>query len=38
MSPWSNPLDLAAGATQRGFWAAGLLAALWLAIAWAMAA
>jgi hypothetical protein len=38
MPRWSNPLDLAASAGQRGAWCAGLLALLWLATAWAMAA
>ena len=31
-----NPLDLSAGAGARLALAAGLLAALWLAVAWAM--
>jgi hypothetical protein len=38
MPRWTNPLDLAASAPLRGAWAAGLLALLWLAIAWAMSA
>ena len=38
MRAWTNPLDLAASARLRGAWAAGLLVALWLAIAWALAA
>jgi hypothetical protein len=37
MMPWlQNPLDLAAGAAPRLFWAAVLLALLWVAIFWAM--
>jgi hypothetical protein len=32
----TNPLDLSAGAGARLALAAGLLAALWLAVAWAM--
>ncbi len=38
MANWTHPLDLAASARLRGAWAAGVLALLWLAIAWAMAA
>lgn len=38
MRAWTNPLDLAASAQLRGAWAVGLLVALWLAIAWALAA
>jgi hypothetical protein len=38
MSGWTHPLDLAASARRRAAWAAAILAGLWLAIAWAMAA
>ena len=38
MPRWYNPLDLAASASLRAAWAAGLLALLWLAIAWAITA
>ncbi len=38
MPPWTHPLDLAASARLRGVWAAGVLALLWLAIAWALSA
>jgi hypothetical protein len=38
MPGWTHPLDLAASAGLRGAWAAGILALLWLAIAWALAA
>jgi hypothetical protein len=38
MPGWTHPLDLAASAQLRAAWAAGILAVLWLAIAWAMAA
>ena len=33
---FTNPLDLSAGAGARLALAAGLLVALWLAVAWAM--
>ncbi len=38
MSTWSHPLDLASGIASRLVLAAALLAALWAAIAWALAA
>jgi hypothetical protein len=34
--PTGNPLDLSAGAGARLLLAAGVLAALWAAVAWAM--
>lgn len=38
MSSWPNPLDLASGSSARVVLAAALLAALWAAISWALAA
>jgi hypothetical protein len=38
MSSWTHPLDLASGSSARVVMAAVLLAALWSAIAWALAA
>lgn len=38
MFSWPNPLDLASGSASRVVLAAVLLAALWSAIAWALAA
>jgi hypothetical protein len=38
MSSWTHPLDLASGSSARVVLAAALLAVLWSAIAWALAA
>jgi hypothetical protein len=38
MASWSNPLDLAASAGQRGRMVAVVLALLWGAVFWAMSA
>ena len=38
MFSWPHPLDLASGSSARVVLAAALLAALWAAIVWALAA
>ena len=36
MAGWTHPLDLAASARLRLGWATGVVALMWLAIAWAL--